>query len=130
MDSKYFNVLVGNANPFSIDFFSRNFRIQRRKLRKSTHAGDVVVGADTFLEQAVSDLPREDGRALALVEGNLAHDFGGGHAGLAAADGSGPDRPGLVVPAIIIICGTIRYTTLERKLLFFMCGNGKRNTLV
>ena len=62
------------------------------------------------MEQAVSDLPREDGGALALVEGNLAHDLGGGDAGLGSADGSGPDRPGLVVPAIIIICGTIRYT--------------------
>lgn len=80
-------------------------------MRKGTHTGNVVVRAYAFLEQAVSDLPREDGRALALVEGNLAHDLGGGDAGLAATDGSGPDRSGFVVPAIIIICGTIRYTT-------------------
>lgn len=70
------------------------------------------------MEQAVSDLPREDGRALALVEGNLAHDLGGGDAGLAAADGSGPDRPGFVVPAIIIICGTIRYTRQASKAVY------------
>lgn len=70
------------------------------------------------MEQAISDLPREDGRALALVEGNLAHDLGGGDAGLAAADGSGPDRPGFVVPAIIIICGTIRYTRQASKAVY------------
>lgn len=92
-------------------------------MRKGTHTGNVVVRAYAFLEQAVSDLPREDGRALALVEGNLAHDLGGGDAGLAATDSSGPDRPGFVVPAIIIICGTIRYTTRfgSEWSFFFFC---------
>ena len=75
-----------------------------------THARDIVVGTDAFLEQTISDLPREDGGALALVEGDLAYDFSRGYARLTATDRSGPDRSGFIVPAIIIICGTIRYT--------------------
>jgi len=64
-----------------------------------THAWDVVLVTHGLREQSVADLPREDGRTLALVLGDLLHDLGRGDSRLTAADGAGPNRPRLVVAA-------------------------------
>lgn len=90
-------------------FFLLNFFKISIKRSFRTHTRDVIVGADTFLEQTISDFPRKDRGAFAFVKGNLAYDFCCGYARLTATDCSGPDGSGLIVPAIIIICGTIRY---------------------
>ncbi len=63
-----------------------------------THAGHVVVGADSVREEPVPDLPGEDGRALALVLGDALHHVRGGNARLRAADRTGLYRAGLIVP--------------------------------
>lgn len=63
-----------------------------------THAGDGVVVADGLLEQAIADLPREDGRALAFVFGDFGDDAGRRHARLGAADGARLDRARLIIP--------------------------------
>lgn len=73
-----------------------------------TYTRDVVVRADTLLKQTIPDFPCKNRRALTFVEGNLAYDFRRGYSRLTTTDGSGPDRSGFIVPAIIIICGTIR----------------------
>lgn len=73
-----------------------------------THTRDVVVGAHALLQQAISNLPREDRRTLALVDRDLADDLRGGYARFTAADRPGPYGSGLIVPATIIFCGTIR----------------------
>lgn len=73
-----------------------------------TYARNVVVRAHTLLQQAISDLPRKDRRALAFVERDLVDDLRRRHTRFAAADGPGPYRSGLIVPTTIIICGTIR----------------------
>ena len=65
-----------------------------------THTGDVVVVADALGEEPVSDLPREDGGALALVLRDLVHDARGRHPGLRATDGTGLYRARLVIPRI------------------------------
>lgn len=69
-----------------------------------THAGYVVVGADALLQETVPYLPGEYRWALALVDGDLIDDLGGGHSGLAAPDGPRPYRARFIVPATIIIC--------------------------
>ena len=73
-----------------------------------TYTRDVVVRAHSLLQQAISNLPREDGRALTFVEGDLTDDLCRCHARFAAAYGPGPYRSGLIVPTTIIICGTMR----------------------
>jgi len=73
-----------------------------------TYARNVVVRAHTLLQQAISDLPRENGRTLTFVEGDFADDLRRCHARFTAADGPGPYRSGLIVPTTIIICGTMR----------------------
>lgn len=83
-------------------------RVKPKCVYVITHARDVVVRAHALLQQAISDLPREDRRALALVERDLVDDLRGGHARFAAADGPWPYRSGLIVPATIIICHTLR----------------------
>jgi len=79
-----------------------------RKDTDCAYAGDVVVRADALLQQAVADLPREDRRALALVQRDLVDNFRRCHARFAAADRPGSYGSGLIVPATIIICGTMR----------------------
>jgi hypothetical protein len=69
-----------------------------------THTGDVVVGTDALLQEAVPYLPGEYGGTLALVQRDLVDDLGSGHSGLATSDGPGPYRARFVVPATIIIC--------------------------
>lgn len=73
-----------------------------------TYARNVVVRAHALLQQAITDLPREDGRALTFVERDLVDDLRRGYARFAAADGPGPYRSGLIVPTTVIICGTMR----------------------
>ena len=74
-----------------------------------THTGDVVLVAHGLREQSVADLPREDGRTLALVLGNLLHDLGRGDSRLTAADGAGPDRARLVVAAEDLAHAAVRH---------------------
>lgn len=67
--------------------------------RFRTHAGDVVLVADAFLQEPVSDLPGEDRRALPLIIGDAVHNIRRGNSGLTATDSFRPDRAGLVVTA-------------------------------
>ena len=60
---------------------------------------DVVLVADAVLQETVTYLPREDARVLLLVAFDLAHHLRRGHLGLAAANHSRFDGPGLKVPA-------------------------------
>ena len=64
----------------------------------STHTWYVVVGADAVGQEAIPDLPGEDGGALSLVLGNSGHYPRGGNPGLGTANGSGLNGAGLVVP--------------------------------
>lgn len=64
-----------------------------------THAWYVVVAAHPFGQQPVPDLPREDGRTLALVVGDLVHHAIGCHPRLRAANSTRLDRTGFVIPA-------------------------------
>lgn len=73
-----------------------------------TYARNVVIRAHSLLQQAISDLPREDGRALTFVERDLVDNLRRCYARFAAPDGPGPYRSGLIVPTTIIICGTMR----------------------
>jgi len=65
----------------------------------STHARYVVVGTDAFLEQSVSDFPREYRRTLAFILRYLGHHLGRRHSGLGTANRPGPDRTRFVIPA-------------------------------
>ena len=62
-------------------------------------AGHCVVVTDALRQEPVPDLPGEHSRILSLVFSNLVHNFGCCHFGLGAADHSGLDAAGLVVPA-------------------------------
>jgi hypothetical protein len=73
-------------------------------VKLGTHTRDVVVGAGPVGEQAVADLPRENGRTLAFVLGNPAHHRRRGDPGLGAPDGPGLDGAGLVVSARAKVC--------------------------
>lgn len=64
-----------------------------------TYAWYVVITAHPFGQQPVPDLPREDGRTLALVVSNLIHHAIGGHARLRASNGTRFDWTGFVIPA-------------------------------
>ena len=63
-----------------------------------TYARNVVVVANTFLQESIADLPSEDRRAFPLVIGDFVHHRRGSHARLATADRTWLDRTGLVVP--------------------------------
>lgn len=65
--------------------------------RDRTYARYVVVAAHPFGQQPIPDLPREDGRTLALVVGDLVHHTVGGHPRLRAANGTWLDRTGFIV---------------------------------
>lgn len=52
-----------------------------------SYTGYVIVGADSFCQQSVSDLPGEDGRTLSLVLSNFSHHLRRGHSGFAASYG-------------------------------------------
>lgn len=67
--------------------------------REKTHAGNVVLVANTLLQKTVPDFPGEDGRALALIVGDPVDDTGCRHSGLAPANRLRSDRAGFVVPA-------------------------------
>lgn len=56
-----------------------------------TYARDVVVVADGFLQQTVTNLPGEDGRTFALKLRYFADHVIGGDARFGTADGSRPD---------------------------------------
>lgn len=62
-------------------------------------AGHCVIVTDALRQEPVPDLPGEHSRVLSLVFSNLVHNFGCCHFGLGAADHSGLDAAGLVVPA-------------------------------
>lgn len=64
---------------------------------RDTYRGHIVVGADAFGQETISDFPGEDGRALPLKLGNFAHHVVGGYSWLASADGFGSNRTRLVV---------------------------------
>ena len=65
-----------------------------------TYTWDVVVVARAVGEQAVPDLPGEDGGTLAFVLGDSVDDAGRCHARLRTPDRSRLNRAGLVVPKI------------------------------
>lgn len=64
----------------------------------STYAWYVVVAAHPFGQQPIPDLPREDGRTLTLVVGNLVYHTVGGYPRLRATNGTWLDRTGFIVP--------------------------------
>lgn len=63
-----------------------------------THARNVIGRADSFAQQAVSDFPGEDRRALPLVLRDLAHNFGGGHARFRSAYSPRTYRSRFIIP--------------------------------
>jgi hypothetical protein len=65
---------------------------------KRTYAGDGVVVADALGQEAIADLPSEDGRTLSLVVGYLGDHAGRRHSRFRASDSPRFDRPGLVIP--------------------------------
>ena len=65
---------------------------------KTTYTWHVVVGAGPVRQEAIPDLPSEDGGTLAFVFRNPANHIRGGHAGLRAPDRAGLNGAGLVVP--------------------------------
>jgi hypothetical protein len=67
-------------------------------MKSETHAGNVVVIADGFLEETIANFPGEDGRAFAFELRNFADYIVGGHPRFGAANGSRPDRARLVIP--------------------------------
>lgn len=66
--------------------------------RNGTHARYIRLIADTFAEQSIADLPRENARILLFQLSNVVHHFRGCHARLRPSDGAGQYGPGLVVP--------------------------------
>jgi len=62
-----------------------------KREKRITHAGNVVVVADGFLEEAIADFPGEDGRTFAFELGDFTDDVVGCHPRFGAANRSRPD---------------------------------------
>jgi hypothetical protein len=62
-------------------------------------AGNVVLRADPFSQESISDLPREHGGVLTLVVGNRVHYKRSRYFGFASADDSRLETPRLVISA-------------------------------
>ena len=63
-----------------------------------TYTWDVVVGADTLLQESVPDFPGKDGRTLAFELRDFSDHLSGGDPWFTAPYRSGTNRPRLVVP--------------------------------
>ena len=93
---------------FSFFFFYFDKRKEEKKKKpkinrsrisgEETHAGDVVIVADAFLEETVADFPGENRRALAFELRYFVDDFIGSYSRLGTPNGSWSYRTRLVVP--------------------------------
>ncbi len=83
--------------------------------KRKTHAGNVVVIADGFLEETIADFPGEDGRAFAFELRDLADDIVGCHPRFGAANGSRPDRARLVIPDVLKLRRRIVWWRVQLK---------------
>ena len=77
-------------------------------------AGHCVVVTDALCQKPVPDLPGKHSWVLSLVFSNLVHNFGCCHFWLGAADHSGFDAAGLIVPARGKPAGSVRSRWWQR----------------